>query len=49
MVGSRKHAYMVRSAKLIDSINLEQKDKEYNLVEVLINLENSNVLNCSDL
>lgn len=30
------NAYIVRAAKLINGINLEQKNKEYNLIEIYI-------------
>lgn len=40
---------MVRVAKLVDDINLKQKNKKYNPVEIIINSDNSNVSDCSDL
>lgn len=40
---------MVRVVKLIDDNNLKQKDKEYDFAEVIINLDNSNISDCSDL
>lgn len=40
---------MVRAAKLVDSIKLEQNDKKYDLAEVIFDLDMSDALYCSDL
>lgn len=39
---------MVKAAKLVDGISLKQEDKEYNPVEVLVDLNDSDALVISD-
>lgn len=40
---------MVKVVKLVDSINLEQENKEYESAEVIFDSNNSNTSNCLDL
>ncbi len=42
------NARIVRASKLIDGISLDQNDREYNLAEVFIDLDNSDASDCSD-
>lgn len=39
----------MRVAKLVDDINLEQNDKKYNPVEVILESDNSDASDCLDL
>lgn len=36
------NAHIVKAAKLVDGISFEQKDKKYNLAEVLVDSDNFN-------
>lgn len=40
---------VVRAAKLVDGINLDQKDKKYDFAKVIFNSDNSNASDCSNL
>lgn len=37
---------MIKTSKLVDSINLKNKNEKYELAEVLIDSDNSDVLDC---
>lgn len=39
---------MIKTLKLMDDINLENKNKEYDVAKVLIDSNNSNSSDCSD-
>lgn len=43
------NAYIVGAVKLLDSINIKQKNKEYDLVEIIFDFNNSDVWDCLDL
>lgn len=40
---------MMKVAKLVDGINLDQKDKEYDLAEIILKSDNYNTSNYLDL
>ncbi len=43
-----RHVRVVRASKLVESISLNQEDREYNSVEVFINSDDSDASDCSD-